>query len=340
MSRTHTPLVVAVSGVKNSGKTTLIEGMLPLLSHAGLRVAVVKHDGHAFQPDVPGTDSHRCRAAGAMGVAVYDGKKSMVIRAGTVTESHLIAQFGDAHLVLLEGFKHSFWPKLELIRGSVSTAPVCDPSTLLALVSDLPLSLPGIPTLPLAPDAAAAFLLRYYHTWRGSPAPPEPLPPPASPSAPLRAAVYRVSDACYSGEETDSVGPLAAQALRDYGLSVVCTLPLPNDRAILVHRISPLCDRVQADLVLTLGGEGVSPWDCAPEALSDLAERHAPGLSLAIRQQYVSLGISPLFTRCEAGIRGRTLIVNLPDAPDYLTRALPSLLPRLLDGVSQLKSPK
>ena len=59
------PAVVAVSGVKNSGKTTLIEGMLPHLAAAGLSVAVVKHDGHTFLPDVPGTDTGRFLAAGA-----------------------------------------------------------------------------------------------------------------------------------------------------------------------------------------------------------------------------------------------------------------------------------
>lgn len=59
------PVVVAVSGVKNSGKTTLIVEMLPHLTAAGLQVAVIKHDGHCFLPDPPGTDTGRFMAAGA-----------------------------------------------------------------------------------------------------------------------------------------------------------------------------------------------------------------------------------------------------------------------------------
>ena len=156
------PVVIAVSGVKNSGKTTLIEGVLPHLSAAGLRVAVVKHDGHSFQPEPPDTDTGRLLAAGAWGAAIFDGEKYKVVRREVVDEAALIAQFPEADLVLLEGFKGSGWPKLEVVRGAVSSAPVCDPATLLALVTDLPLSLPGVPVLPLGDAAgAAAVVLRY-----------------------------------------------------------------------------------------------------------------------------------------------------------------------------------
>ena len=156
------PVVIAVSGVKNSGKTALIAAMLPHLSAAGLRVAVVKHDGHCFQPEPPDTDTGRLLAAGAWGAAIFDGEKYKVVRREVVDEAALIAQFPEADLVLLEGFKGSGWPKIEVVRGAVSSAPVCDPTTLLALVTDLPLSLPGVPVLSLGDAAgAAAVALRY-----------------------------------------------------------------------------------------------------------------------------------------------------------------------------------
>nr|WP_317323500.1 molybdopterin-guanine dinucleotide biosynthesis protein B [uncultured Flavonifractor sp.] len=154
------PLVVAVSGVKNSGKTTLIESVLPLLKDAGLNVAVVKHDGHSFDPDPPGTDTGRFMAAGAAGTAIFDGEKFKVVRRLPVTAEFLIAQFPEADLILLEGFKYTAWPKLEVVRAGNSAGPVCDPASLLALVTDLPLTLPGVPALPLnEPDAVARFLL-------------------------------------------------------------------------------------------------------------------------------------------------------------------------------------
>ena len=70
------PAVLAVSGAHNSGKTTLLEKLIPLLRARGLKVGVIKHDGHDFTPDVPGTDSFRLREAGAEGVAVFSGSRS------------------------------------------------------------------------------------------------------------------------------------------------------------------------------------------------------------------------------------------------------------------------
>ena len=156
------PVAIAISGVKNSGKTTLIEAMLPILTAAGLSVAVVKHDGHRFQPEPLNTDTSRFLAAGAAGAAIFDGEKFKLVKQQPVTEDFLIRQFPEADLILLEGFKHTSWPKLEVVRGGISQAPVSDPATLVALVTDLELHLPGVPTLPLGePQAAADLLLDY-----------------------------------------------------------------------------------------------------------------------------------------------------------------------------------
>ena len=65
------PAVLAVSGLHNSGKTTLLEKLLPALRSRGLKVGIIKHDGHDFTPDVPGTDSYRLREAGAEGCLLY-----------------------------------------------------------------------------------------------------------------------------------------------------------------------------------------------------------------------------------------------------------------------------
>ena len=155
------PLVGAACSVKNSGKTTLIESVLPLLAQAGLNVAVIKHDGHSFIPDPPGTDTGRFMAAGAAGTAIFDGEKFKVVKRHPVTEDFLITQFPEADLLLLEGFKYTAWPKLEVVRKGNSEAPVSDPATLLALVTDLPLECPGAPVLPLNdPQGVARFLLR------------------------------------------------------------------------------------------------------------------------------------------------------------------------------------
>ena len=157
----HSPSVVAVSGVKNSGKNTLIAAMLPHLTAAGLKVATVKHDGHSFQADPEGTDTGIHMEAGAWGTAIFDGEKYKVVRRDAVEERELIARFPDADLVLLEGFKHSTWPKLELVRAGNSTQSVCDPATLLALVTDQDLTVEGVPSIPFDGQAAAQVVLDY-----------------------------------------------------------------------------------------------------------------------------------------------------------------------------------
>ena len=151
--------VIAVSGVKNSGKTTLIEKLLPLLSERGLKTAVLKHDGHAFAADREGTDTCRFLAAGAYGAAIFDGEKFQAVKRETITEERLISLYPEADLILLEGFKWTAYPKLELVRAGVSASPVCDPATLIGLVTDTEARLPGVPAFAFGDVEAIASLL-------------------------------------------------------------------------------------------------------------------------------------------------------------------------------------
>ena len=111
------PVVVTLAAYSDTGKTTYLEKLIPRLKTAGLRVAVIKHDGHDFEPDVPGTDSYRHRQAGACGTAVFSDHRFMVIKdqpkasEEKTDEKILIQMFPDVDIILLEGFKHSSWPK-------------------------------------------------------------------------------------------------------------------------------------------------------------------------------------------------------------------------------------
>lgn len=129
--------ILAISGVKNSGKTTLITKLLPELKKRGLKVAVIKHDGHDFQPDVPDTDSWKYAAAGACGTCVFSDQKHMLIKyMPAPSTDELIRAFPEADVVLLEGFKYSDFPKVEVIRKDNSFGSVCDPANLWGIVSD------------------------------------------------------------------------------------------------------------------------------------------------------------------------------------------------------------
>ena len=152
--------VIAVSGVKNAGKTTLIEKLLPALNARGVKTAVLKHDGHSFAADREGTDTCRFLAAGAMGAAIFDGEKFQAVKFTEVSEIDLIALYPEADLILLEGFKWTDYPKLELVRSGVSDAPVCNPETLIALVTDTNCIVPGVPAFGFEDVDALADLLQ------------------------------------------------------------------------------------------------------------------------------------------------------------------------------------
>jgi len=105
-------LLYAISGYKNSGKTTLITSLIPYLTTKGYKVAVIKHDGHDFDGDVPGTDSYRAKEAGAYATAVFSDKRILIHKEMEGADEKLLKHaFPEADIILLEGFKNSQYPK-------------------------------------------------------------------------------------------------------------------------------------------------------------------------------------------------------------------------------------
>ena len=160
MDAVKKPFMVAGSGVKNSGKTTFLEHLVPELKKRGVCVAVIKHDGHEFEPDVAGTDTWKLRKAGAYGTAIFSkGQWMMVKQQPDMDEKEIAKCFPEADVILLEGFKYSKYPKFEIVRKGNSEESVCDPSTLLGLVTDTRLVLPEVPVLGLSDWEKAADLV-------------------------------------------------------------------------------------------------------------------------------------------------------------------------------------
>ncbi|MGG7196423.1 molybdopterin-guanine dinucleotide biosynthesis protein B [Clostridium butyricum] len=163
MKNRKKPVLIAVSGVKNSGKTALIQKLIPKLIEKELKVATIKHDGHDFDADVCGTDTYKHKKAGAYGTAIFSKNKFMIIKEQEDTkEEELISYFKEADVILLEGFKNSDYPKLEIIRKGNSHKSVCKKETLLAIVSDMDHNEELIKTFNLNDiDKIAEFLLEY-----------------------------------------------------------------------------------------------------------------------------------------------------------------------------------
>ena len=129
--------IIAVCGVKNSGKTTLLVELVKEMSKKGLKTAVIKHDGHDFSCDIPGTDSYRMTQAGAYGTAVFSDSRVFVHKVGTgEREQELLELFPEADIIFVEGLKESAYPKIEVIRKEISKIPVSNPEGRFLIVTD------------------------------------------------------------------------------------------------------------------------------------------------------------------------------------------------------------
>lgn len=125
----------------------------------------------------------------------------------------------------------------------------------------------------------------------------------------MRAAVLTVSDGVAAGERDDRSGDLLAELLAAEGYEVE-RRTVPDERDRIASTITELAE--QAALVLTTGGTGLAPRDVTPEATSGVLDRAAPGIAEALRADSIAKTPHGLLTRGVAGVRGRTLVVNLP----------------------------
>lgn len=123
--------VLSVCGIKNSGKTTLLEKLIPELINRGLKVAVLKNGGH-FKPDTPGTDTYRFLEVGASGTVIFDGHQLSVSRKSMPDYDELFQLFPDADLLLVEGLRDTALPKIEMVKPGDSRSPALTEDKVLA----------------------------------------------------------------------------------------------------------------------------------------------------------------------------------------------------------------
>ena len=126
------------------------------------------------------------------------------------------------------------------------------------------------------------------------------------------AAVITISDKGCRGEREDTSGPAVKALAEEYGFSVVYTGLLPDDRKQIEEELKKCADERHLALVLTTGGTGFSPRDVTPEATKAVIERETPGLAERMRAESMKITPRGCLSRGAAGIRGLTLIVNLP----------------------------
>ncbi len=150
------------------------------------------------------------------------------------------------------------------------------------------------------------------------------------------AAVLTVSTGCARGEREDGSGPILVAGLRELGLEVSETGLVPDEPEAIRERLLYYCDKLHADLVLTTGGTGPGPFDITPEETGFLCDRLLPGLGELIRSQGAKKNPRAYLSRGLAGIRGKTLIVNLPGSPRGAGESLDAIAPILIHALEMI----
>ncbi len=159
--------------------------------------------------------------------------------------------------------------------------------------------------------------------------------------AEIRAGILTVSDRGSRGEYRDLSGPAIQEMLvGQLGAEIVVEDMVPDERPVIAARLRAWADEERLDLVLTTGGTGFAPRDVTPEATSEVIERPAPGLAEAMRAASLQITPHAMLSRAVAGIRGTTLIVNLPGSPKAVRENLATILPALPHAIELLQGRK
>lgn len=151
-----------------------------------------------------------------------------------------------------------------------------------------------------------------------------------------RVGIITSSDKGAAGEREDLSGPAIRELLPEGQYEVVSYRIVPDEKEELVRELVRLCDEEGCHLVLTTGGTGFSKRDVTPEATVEVAERMVPGIAEALRAYSMTITKRAMLSRAVSGIRGNTLIVNLPGSPKAVKESLEYLLDTLPHGLDIL----
>ena len=154
------------------------------------------------------------------------------------------------------------------------------------------------------------------------------------------ASVITVSDLGSRGLRQDTSGPAVRAMLEDAGFTVVHTAIVPDERGQISALLRACADERKIDLILTTGGTGFAPRDVTPEATMAVCEKLAPGIPEAMRAASMRITPKACLSRAAAGIRGRSLIINLPGSPKGACENLEAVLEPLAHGLYILRGGK
>jgi molybdopterin adenylyltransferase len=153
----------------------------------------------------------------------------------------------------------------------------------------------------------------------------------------FKVAILTISDRGSKGERKDSSGPMIKEMIRNLPAEVVYYEIIPDEKEKIAEALKKSADQLKADLILTTGGTGLSPRDVTPDATLKVIEKEVPGFSEAMRAESLRKTPHAMISRAIAGVRGSSLIVNLPGSPKSVRENLIVILPALPHALSKLK---
>jgi molybdenum cofactor synthesis domain-containing protein len=152
----------------------------------------------------------------------------------------------------------------------------------------------------------------------------------------IRAAILTVSDRCANGQRADHSGPAIEEVLCRNGFEIVAKSVVPDEEHLIARELDRFCDEAGSDVVFTTGGTGLGPRDVTPEATSSVCDRLVPGFGELMRAGSLKKTRHAVLSRGIAGIRGSTLIINLPGSPKAVRECLELILDILPHAVEMM----
>ena len=152
----------------------------------------------------------------------------------------------------------------------------------------------------------------------------------------IRIGIITASDRCSDGKREDKSGPLIRQMIKRLG-EVVKYEIVPDEKTSISRAIKEAVDQLKADIVLTTGGTGLSSRDVTPEATREVVEKEIPGFAELMRQKSFEITPMAILSRAIAGIRGKSLIINLPGSPKAVNECLDILLPLVPHALDMIR---
>ena len=153
----------------------------------------------------------------------------------------------------------------------------------------------------------------------------------------IRAAILTVSDSCAQGKREDISGQMIKDILTKNGFEICDKRIIADNREAIANELKYFSDQTDVDIVFTTGGTGLGPRDVTPEATDSVCEKTIPGLNEIIRARGWEKTKSAVLSRAKAGIRNKTLIINLPGSPKGVKESLEIILDLLPHAVDMMR---